>query len=142
MKTSFPKPSAKPTWYILDAKDQVLGRLASRVAVVLRGRHRASFVPHWKTGDHVVIINAEKIAVTGSKMADKEYCRHTGYFGHLRVATMQELMDKNPAKVLELAIKGMLPKNKTRDAILKNLHVFAGETHPHEAQQPVPFPHK
>ncbi|MEQ1849168.1 MAG: 50S ribosomal protein L13 [Candidatus Peribacteraceae bacterium] len=141
MKTSFPKPSAQPTWYIIDAKEQVLGRLASRISVVLRGRHRASFVPHWTTGDHVVVINAEKVAVSGDKMADKEYHRHTGWFGNMRTTTMQEMMDKKPTEVLRLAVKGMLPKNQTRDKLLKNLHMFAGEAHPHEAQQPVPFPH-
>lgn len=139
MKTSFVKPSA-PVWYVLDAKDQVLGRLASRIAVVLRGRHRARFTPHWPTGDHIIVLNAEKIKVSGSKMADKEYFRHTGYFGHLRSATMEELMQKDPTQVLRLAVKGMLPKNPTRERILTNLHIFAGETHTHEAQQPVPFP--
>jgi len=141
MKTSYPKPSATPVWYVLDAKELVLGRLASRIAVVLRGRHRANYVPHWTTGDHVIVLNCEKIAVSGNKQADKEYFRHTGYFGHLRSATMQELMDKDPTKVLRLAVKGMLPKNLTREKVLKNLHIFAGETHTHEAQKPVPFPH-
>lgn len=141
MKTSYPKPSAKPTWYVVDATDLVLGRLASRIAVVLRGRHRANFVPHWTTGDHVIVLNIEKMKVSGSKMSDKEYFRHTGYFGNAKTATMQELMDKDPSKVLMLAVKGMLPKNQTRDKLLTNLHVFAGSTHPHEAQQPVPFPH-
>jgi large subunit ribosomal protein L13 len=141
MKTSFPKPSANPTWYILDAKDQILGRLASRIAVVLRGRHRASFVPHWTTGDHIVVINVDKIAVSGSKMADKEYHRHTGYFGSLRTTTMEEMMAKDPTEVLYHAVKGMLPKNQTRDKLLTRLHSFAGEKHTHEAQQPVPFPH-
>jgi large subunit ribosomal protein L13 len=140
MKTSYPKPSATPTWYVLDATDLVLGRMASRIAVVLRGRHRASHVPHWTTGDHVIVLNAMKMKTTGTKMEDKEYFRHSGYFGSLKATTMKEMMEKDPAKVLTLAVKGMLPKNQTREKILKNLHIMADDKHNHEAQKPVPFP--
>lgn len=139
MKTSFPKP-AKAQWFIVDASDKVLGRLSADIATVLRGRHKASYVPHLMCGDHVIVVNAEKIKVTGAKREQKVYFRHTGYLGHLREASMDALMTKNPTKVIELAVKGMLPKNQSRQHIMKQLHVFAGPAHDHEAQQPVAFP--
>lgn len=139
MKTSFPKP-AKPDWFIVDATDKVLGRLSTQIATVLRGRHKPSFVPHWLCGDHVIVINADKVKVTGSKMQQKTYYRHTGWLGHLRSATMKELMVKSPTKVLTFAVKGMLPKNLSRQHILKHLHVYAGPAHEHEANKPAPFP--
>lgn len=140
MKTSFPKPAAKPTWYVVDAQDQILGRLSTRIATVLRGRHRPTFVPHWRSGDHVIVLNAEKIKVTGDKVEQKTYYRHTGYLGHLRSTTLKEVMKKDPTKALIHAVKGMLPKNLTREHVLKNLHVIVGPKHEHEAQKPVPFP--
>lgn len=139
MKTSFPKP-AKGQWYIVDADGLILGRLGTRIATVLRGRHRATFVPHWASGDHVVVINAEKIKVTGDKVEQKKYYRHAGYLGHLRQTTLKRMMEKTPEKALELAVKGMLPKNLTRQHTMKQLHVFAGPIHDHIAQSPVPLP--
>ncbi len=139
MKTSFPQ-SANPQWFILDATDKILGRLSVEVANVLRGRYKPSYVPHMRCPDHVIIINAEKIKVTGDKSAQKTYYRHTGYLGHLRQITMDKVMEKNPAKVIEMAVKGMLPKNPTRQHTMKQLHVFAGSAHDHAAQQPAAFP--
>lgn len=139
MKTSFPKQAA-PKWFILDASDKVLGRLSAEVANVLRGRYKPSYVPHMRCGDHVIVINAEKIKITGSKLEQKKYFRHAGYLGHLRETSMDDMMEKNPTKIIEHAVKGMLPKNATRQHTLKQLHVFAGPAHDHEAQQPTEFP--
>lgn len=139
MKTSFPKP-ANPQWFVLDATDLVLGRMAVEVANVLRGRHKPSYVPHLGSPDHVIIINADKIKLTGSKLEQKVYYRHTGYLGHLRQTTLKNVMEKNPAKAIEQAVKGMLPKNATRQHTMKKLHVFAGADHGHDAQKPAPFP--
>ncbi len=139
MKTSFPKAAA-PQWFVVDASDKVLGTLSVEIANVLRGRNKPTFVPHIRCGDHVVVINAEKIKVTGSKLEQKKYYRHAGYLGHLRETSMEQLMEKNPAKIIEHAVKGMLPKNATRQHTLRQLHVFAGPTHTHEAQQPIAFP--
>jgi len=139
---SYKTVSAKPgevekEWYVVDATDQVLGRLASRVALILRGKTKPSFTPHVNTGDHVIIINAEKVRLTGNKMQDKQYVRHTGYPGGQRITTPAELLKKNPIAVVEKAVKGMLPKNRLGRAIYsKNLHVYAGSEHPHEAQKP------
>lgn len=139
MKTSFPKP-AKPQWFILDATDKVLGRMAAEVATVLRGRHKPSFTAHMPSGDHVIIINAEKVKITGKKLEQKSYFRHAGYLGHLRETPLADVMVKNPAMAIEHAVKGMLPKNPTRPHTMKQLHVFAGPKHTHEAQTPAPFP--
>lgn len=139
MKTSFPKPAAA-TWYIVDAADQVLGRLSTKIATVLRGRHRAGYVPHWRNPDHVIVVNAAKIKITGDKLEQKTYKRHTGWFGHLRSTTLKRVMEKAPAKAIEMAVKGMLPKNQTRDHILKQLHVYAGVAHDYDAQKPIQFP--
>lgn len=139
MKTSFPKP-AKPVWYVVDASDKILGRLSTKIATVLRGRHKPSYTPHWICGDHVIVINAEKVKVTGKKLEQKTYYRHTGWLGHLRSATMKQLQDKNPAQILEFAVKGMMPKNQTRQQLMKRLHVFAGSAHDYEAQKPTPLP--
>ncbi len=139
MKTSFPKP-ADPLWYIVDAKDQSLGRLSARIAMVIRGKHKAAFVPHLPAGDHVVVINAAAIKLTGNKPTQKTYYRHTGYFGGLKETPVERMLDETPEKVIELAVKGMLPKNPMRDHLLKRLHVFAGEKHDHEAQSPEPLP--
>ncbi len=130
------KASVEKEWYIVDAKDEVLGRLASVVAVVLRGKHKPSFTPHVDCGDNVIVINAEKIKLTGKKMSDKKYFSHTGYPGGQRKRTPEDLLAKKPESVVEKAVKGMLPKSRLGNAIFNNLHVYAGETHPHEAQQP------
>jgi len=131
------KDEVERTWYVVDATDQVLGRLASRVALILRGKTKPSFTPHVNTGDHVIIINAEKVRLTGNKMQDKQYVRHTGYPGGQRVINPAALLKKNPIAVVEKAVKGMLPKNRLGRAIYsKNLHVYAGAEHPHEAQKP------
>ncbi len=124
-------------WYVVDATDQVLGRLASRVAMILRGKNKASFTPHVNTGDHVIIINADKVRLTGNKMQDKKYIRHTGYPGGQREINPADLMKKNPIAVVEKAVKGMLPRTRLGRVIYsKNLHVYAGAEHPHEAQKP------
>ncbi len=139
MKTSFPKP-ANPQWYVLDATGLVLGRMAVEVANVLRGRHKPSYVPHIGSQDHVIIINADKVKLTGAKLDQKVYYRHTGYLGHLRQETLKNVMEKKPEVAIEKAVKGMLPKNLTRQHTMKKLHVFAGTEHGHEAQKPAPFP--
>ncbi|MDR0694960.1 MAG: 50S ribosomal protein L13 [Prevotellaceae bacterium] len=123
-------------WLIIDATDQVLGRLASRVAYVLRGKHKVNFTPHVDCGDNVIVINAEKIRLTGKKLTDKVYVRHTGYPGGQRFATPKELLSRKPFAVVEEAIRGMLPKNRLGAALFRNLHVYAGAEHPHQAQQP------
>lgn len=136
MKTSFLKP-AKAQWYVLDATDKVLGRMAVEVANVLRGRHKPTYTPHEGSDDHVIIINASKVKLTGAKTEQKSYFHHTGYLGHLRE---KKIKDADPEMVVEHAVKGMLPKNPTRSHTLKKLHVFADAQHGHEAQQPLPFP--
>ena len=130
------KETVQKEWFIVDAKDEILGRLASKVAFVLRGKHKPSFTPHVDCGDHVIVINAEKIKLTGNKMTDKQYIRHTGYPGGQRTQTPEDLLAKKPAAVVERAVKGMLPKSRLGSAIFRNLHVVVGETHAHEAQQP------
>jgi large subunit ribosomal protein L13 len=130
------KATVEKEWFIVDAKDEILGRLASVVAMVLRGKHKPSFTPHVDCGDNVIVINAEKIKLTGKKMTDKQYVRHTGYPGGQRTQTPEDLLSKKPEAVVEKAVKGMLPKSRLGNAIFNNLHVFAGENHTHEAQQP------
>lgn len=130
------KATVQKDWYVVDATNEVLGRLSSKVAKILRGKNKPDFTPHVDCGDNVIIINAEKIRLTGNKFTDKEYVRYTGYPGGQRFESPESLMTKKPERILELAIKGMLPKNKLSDAIFKNLYVYAGPAHPHEAQQP------
>ncbi len=130
------KATVQKEWIVIDAENEVLGRLATRVANVLRGKHKPSFTPHVDCGDNVIVINAEKIRLTGQKMTDKVYVRHTGYPGGQRFATPKELLAKHPIRVIEKAVKGMLPKNRLGDAIYRNLFVYAGTEHPHQAQQP------
>jgi large subunit ribosomal protein L13 len=130
------KATVEKEWYIIDAKDVVLGRLASVVAMVLRGKHKPSFTPHVDCGDHVIVINADKVKLTGSKMTDKQYLRHTGYPGGQRTQTPEDLLAKKPEAVVEKAIKGMLPKSRLGSEMFRNLYVYAADTHPHEAQQP------
>ncbi|ADU28446.1 50S ribosomal protein L13 [Evansella cellulosilytica] len=138
MRTTYmAKPSeVNRKWYVVDAEGQTLGRLASEVASILRGKHKPTFTPHIDTGDHVILINAEKIHLTGNKLADKKYYRHSQYPGSLKTTTAQEMLDKKPERVLELAIKGMLPKNSLGRKQGMKLHVYAGSEHPHQAQQP------
>ncbi len=126
-------------WHIIDATDIVLGRLASQTAVLLRGKHKATFAPHVDTGDFVVIINAEKVALTGAKREQKLAYRHSGYPGGLRSRTYVEMLERYPAKAVEKAIQGMLPKNSLARAQLTKLKVYAGSEHPHQAQLPQPF---
>jgi len=137
MKTYVAKPSnIERNWLIVDAKDQRLGRLATRIADNLRGKTKPTYTPNIDTGDFVVVVNAERIAVTGRKMENKIYYRHTGYPGGLKQRTLAEMMDKKPEEVLRLAVKGMLPKNRLGRAQLKKLKIYVGPEHPHEAQNP------
>ena len=130
------KDTADKQWVLVDANDQVLGRLASVVAMMLRGKHKASFTPHVDCGDNVIVINAEKVKITGNKLTQREYVRHTGYPGGQRTEKVESLLKRKPEAVIEKAVKGMLPKNRLGSALFRNLHVFAGDTHPHEAQKP------
>jgi len=130
------KATVQKEWVIVDAKDEVLGRLASKVAFMLRGKHKTSFTSHVDCGDNVIVINAKQIKLTGNKLADKQYIRHTGYPGGQRIVTAEELLAKRPIKVIENAVKGMLPKNRLGSALFRNLYVFEGSEHPHEAQKP------
>ena len=123
-------------WLVIDATDQILGRLASRVALVLRGKNKPSYTPHVDCGDNVIIINADKVRLTGKKLTDRVYVRHTGYPGGQRFTTPKELFASKPTAVVEHAIRGMLPKNRLGDKIFGNLYVYAGSEHPHEAQKP------
>jgi len=123
-------------WYVVDAAGQTLGRLASEVASILRGKHKPTYTPHVDTGDHVIIINAEKIELTGNKLADKKYYRHSQHPGGLKVRTADEMRTNYPERMLELAVKGMLPKNSLGRQMFKKLHVYRGPKHPHQAQKP------
>lgn len=131
------KEHANKKWYIVDAEGQILGRLASEVAQILRGKRKTCYTPHSDCGDNVIIINAEKIVLTGNKMNQKTYVRHTGYPGGQRVRTVKDYLAKKPVFVLEHAIKGMLPKTRLGSAILHNLYVYEGPEHNHQAQQPI-----
>jgi len=130
------KATVQKEWVIVDAKDEVLGRLASKVAFMLRGKHKPSFTEHVDCGDNVIVINAKQVKLTGNKLQDKEYIRHTGYPGGQRIEKVEELLAKKPIKVIEKAVKGMLPKNRLGSALFRNLYVFEGSEHPHEAQKP------
>ncbi len=123
-------------WVIVDAKDQVLGRLASQIAAVVRGKHKTNFTPHVDCGDNVIVINADKVRFTGKKMTDKIYTRHTGYPGGQRFSTPRQMLEKHPTRVLEHAVKGMLPRNRLGRRLFTNLFIYAGDQHPHAAQQP------
>jgi len=130
------KATANKEWILIDAENQVLGRLASVAANFLRGKYKTNFTPHADTGDYVVIINADKIRLTGNKWDQKEYIRHTGHPGGQRITPARGLMAKKPTAMVEKAIKGMLPKNKLGSQLFRNLHVYAGSEHNHEAQKP------
>ncbi len=140
MRTYTPKPGEiTRTWHIIDANDIVLGRLASQIAVLLRGKHKTSFAPHVDTGDFVVVINAGKVALTGAKREQKMDYRHSGYPGGMRATSYTELLESNPRRAVEKAVKGMLPHNKLGRQQLSKLKVYAGPDHPHTAQKPQPF---
>jgi large subunit ribosomal protein L13 len=133
--------SAKPAeiqrdWFLVDATDKTLGRLASEIAKRLKGKHKPIYTPHVDTGDCIVVVNAKKLRITGNKLADKMYNKHTGYIGNLKSASLGEMMEKHPERVLETAVKGMLPKNPLGRAMFRKLKIYAGPEHNHAAQQP------
>ncbi|MDN4610771.1 50S ribosomal protein L13 [Arthrobacter sp. MDB2-24] len=140
MRTYTPKPGdISRQWHVIDATDVVLGRLASQTAILLRGKHKPTFAPHMDMGDFVIIINAEKVALTGSKLEQKRAYRHSGYPGGLKSTSYVELLDKNPERAVEKAIRGMLPKNSLAAQQIGKLKVYRGAEHPHAAQQPKTF---
>ena len=140
MRTYTPKPGdVERQWYVIDASDVVLGRLASQVAVLLRGKHKPVFAPHVDTGDFVVVVNAEKVALTGAKADQKLDYRHSGYPGGLRATSYSQLLEKNPRRAVEKAVRGMLPHNRLSRQQITKLKVYAGPEHPHAAQKPIPF---
>jgi large subunit ribosomal protein L13 len=138
MKTFSAKPAeVRRDWFVVDAADKTLGRLATEVASRLRGKHKPEYTPHVDTGDYIIVVNAEKVRVTGNKMAAKMYHRHTGYIGNLKSESLEKLLQRAPERVIERAVKGMLPKNPLGRKMFKKLKVYAGPQHSHEAQQPV-----
>jgi len=140
VRTFSPKASdIQHQWHVIDASDVVLGRLASHAATLLRGKHKPIFAPHVDTGDFVIVVNAEKVALSGRKLEQKRAYRHSGYPGGLRAMTYGELMSRHPERVIEKAVRGMLPKNSLGRSMLRKLKVYAGPDHPHQAQKPVPF---
>jgi len=137
MKTYSAKPeSVERSWYVIDAEGQTLGRMAAEIAHRLRGKHKPEYTPHVDTGDYIIVVNAEKVRVTGRKATDKMYHHHTGYPGGLKSISFEKLIDKAPERVLESAVKGMLPKNPLGRAMASKLKIYAGSEHPHAAQQP------
>jgi large subunit ribosomal protein L13 len=137
MTTVSAKPSeVRRDWYLVDATDKTLGRLASEIAKRLRGKHKAIYTPHVDTGDYIVVVNAEKIRVTGKKLKDKIYYHHTGYIGNMKSISLEKLLQKAPERVLQQAVRGMMPRNSLGRAMFKKLRVFDGSEHPHQAQQP------
>jgi len=137
MPTSMPKESEiERKWYVVDAEGKVLGRLATRIASILRGKHKPIFAPHLDVGDHVVVLNAEKVHLTGRKLQNKQYRWHTGYIGVLREVTAEKMLKTHPERMIEWAVQGMLPKNRLGRAMVKKLKVYRGAAHPHQAQQP------
>ncbi|MCH9742322.1 MAG: 50S ribosomal protein L13 [Thiotrichales bacterium] len=138
MKTFVAKPlEVKRDWYVVDAEGKTLGRLAAEIASRLRGKHKPIYTPHVDCGDYIIVINAEKIGVTGAKRTDKMYYRVTGYVGNMKSASFEKMIERSPERVLEIAVKGMLPKGPLGRDMYRKLKVFAGSTHPHAAQQPV-----
>lgn len=133
---SVSKANANKKWFVVDAEGQTLGRIASRIAIVLRGKHKVNYTPHDDCGDYVVVINAEKVTLSGKKWSDKKYIRHTGYPGGQRVTTAEEMLAKHPERLLEKAVRGMLPKNTLGRAIYRNMKVYTGPVHEQEAQKP------
>jgi large subunit ribosomal protein L13 len=140
VRTYTPKPAdVERQWHVIDATDVVLGRLASQVAILLRGKHKPIYAPHIDTGDYVIIVNADKVSLSGKKLEQKKAYRHSGYPGGLRSVAYRDLLEKHPERAVEKAIKGMLPKTKLGRAMFSKVKVYAGPNHPHAAQQPVPF---
>ncbi|MDP0497128.1 MAG: 50S ribosomal protein L13 [Verrucomicrobiota bacterium JB024] len=139
MKTTLAKPDIDRKWYVVDASGQTLGRLAVKIANVLRGRHKPIYTPHIDAGDYVVVINADKVKLTGRKEEQKMYMFYSGWFGNEYYRSAAAMREKKPAFLIEHAVKGMLPRNKLANAMIKKLKVYAGEEHPHEAQQPITF---
>jgi large subunit ribosomal protein L13 len=131
--------SVRGDWFLVDASEQTLGRLATQIAHHLRGKHKTDYTPHADMGDHVVVLNAEKIRVTGRKLTDKFYHHHTGYIGGIKSISLEKLLKEHPERALEIAVKGMLPKTTLGRRMFRKLHVFAGAEHPHQAQQPKPL---
>ncbi|KAA6187323.1 50S ribosomal protein L13 [Thiohalocapsa marina] len=140
MMTESAKPAeVRRAWYVVDAEGKTLGRLATELARRLRGKHKPQYTPHVDTGDYLVVVNAEKVRVTGNKLDDKMYHRHTGYIGHLRSTPLGKMLEQHPERVIEHAVKGMLPHNPLGRAMFKKLKVYAGPEHRHQAQQPQPL---
>jgi len=139
-KTYCAKPGEiEPKWWVVDAEGKVLGRLATRIADALRGKDKPTFTHHVDTGDFVVVVNAEKVRLTGKKLTDKKYYHHTGYLGGMKETTAGKMLENHPERVIEIAVKGMLPTNKLSRHLIKKLKVYAGPKHPHEAQKPQPL---
>ncbi|HEY5654431.1 MAG TPA: 50S ribosomal protein L13 [Woeseiaceae bacterium] len=140
MKTFSAKPAeVRRDWYVVDATDKTLGRLSTEIARRLRGKHKAEYTPHVDTGDYIVVVNAEKIRVTGKKLKDKMYHRYTGYVGHLKSVPLEKLLAEHPERALQFAVKGMMPSNPLGRKMLSKLKVYAGPQHEHAAQQPIPL---
>lgn len=140
MKTFSAKPAeVRRDWYVVDATGKTLGRLSTEIARRLRGKHKPEYTPHVDTGDYIVVVNAEKIRVTGNKLKDKTYYRHTGYIGNMKSITLDKLLDQAPERALEYAVKGMLPRGPLGRKMFSKLRVFAGPEHSHAAQQPIPL---
>ena len=140
MSTVFARPErVRRDWYVVDANGKTLGRLATQVAMRLRGKHKAEYTPHVDTGDHIIVLNAEKVRVTGDKLRDKIYYWHTGAIGGIKSKSLEKLMAEHPERAIEFAVKGMLPKNPLGRQMYRKLHVFKGDKHPHAAQQPKPL---
>jgi large subunit ribosomal protein L13 len=138
MKTFSAKPAeVKRDWYVIDADGKTLGRLSTEIARRLRGKHKAEYTPHVDTGDYIIVVNAEKVRVTGTKEQDKIYYKHTGYIGNMKSISLGKLREKKPERIIETAVKGMLPKNPLGRAMFKKLKVYAGPSHQHQAQQPL-----
>ncbi len=140
MKTFSAKPeTVRRDWYVVDADGKTLGRLATELARRLRGKHKPVYTPHVDTGDYIIVVNAEKIRVTGRKLKDKVYYRHTGYIGNMKAEPLEKLLERAPERALEMAVKGMLPRNPLGRQMFKKLKVVRGAEHPHQAQQPIPL---
>ena len=137
MKTFSPTPKdISHNWFVVDASDKILGRLATAVAVRLRGKHKVEFAPHMDTGDFIIVVNAAKVHTTGRKLDQKKYYRHSGWIGGLKETSLRDMLAKKPEEVIRKAVRGMLPKNRLGRAMLKKLKIYAGDAHPHEAQKP------
>ena len=133
------KEELEHQWYLVNAEGRVLGRLASGVAKILKGKHKPTYTPHLDTGDFIIVVNAEKVSLTGKKLKDKIYYHHTGYPGGIKAVSAEKLLAKKPAEMIRMAVKGMLPKNSLGRQMLRKLKVYAGPNHPHEAQKPIPL---